>query len=295
MIAAGDKIAVTGASGFIGGYLVDALREQGFCPVTVGRDAQSDRQTDYGADSLRAALSGCRAVVHLAGRRMTREDDPMDLAPFLAPNVEAVGQLARAAGAEGLDCVVLASTIAVYSAATPAPFREDGPTHPMNAYALSKLMAESYLEMLTRKSGLRTVCLRLAAVYGHGEKGTPALMRFINQAQAGQTLRLTGNTNYTIDQIYVRDAVGAILAALLSDQARGVCNIGGGRAWTVRDLAQTANEVFENAGNLDRSDAHEAEAVQSVMDLTRAAQLLGWSPAYDLRRGLEDLKAICDT
>lgn len=292
MIGPGAKIAVTGASGFIGRYLCDDLVAAGFQPVRIGRGAGCDRQTDYGADSLRAAVSGCAAVVHLAGRRMTRDDAPMDPAPFFDPNVEATGRLARAAKAEGIERLVFASTIAVYSPATPSPYREDGPTHPVNAYALSKLMAEAYLAMLERAGqSPAALSLRLAAVYGHGEKGTPALMKFAGQAAAKERITLSGNPNYTIDQIYVRDATAAILAALQRPTpASGVVNIGGGQAWTVAEIARAANAAFGNDGNLDDSATSPAPAHKAVMDLRRAAEMLGWQPVYDLAKGMSDLR-----
>jgi nucleoside-diphosphate-sugar epimerase len=294
MIAPGSRIAVTGASGFIGGYLCDDLAASGFVPVRIGRGAGADRQTDYSLDSLKSALSGCAAVVHLAGRRMTREDAPMDPGPFFEPNVLATGLLARAALAEGLGRLVFASTIAVYSSATPSPYRESGPTHPVNAYALSKLAAESYLEMLCRaKVAPPALSLRFAAVYGHGEKGTPALMKFVNQAEAGQTITLSGNPDYTIDQIYVRDATAAIMAALHAPQhLTGSVNIGGGTAWTVGQIARTANAVFGNDGNLDDSAATPGPAHQAVMDIGLARQALGWAPKFDLASGMADLRAL---
>ncbi|ABL71623.1 NAD-dependent epimerase/dehydratase family protein [Paracoccus denitrificans] len=292
MIAPGSFVGVTGASGFIGRHLCADLRAAGLRPVAIGRGPEAERQTDYSPESLRAALAGCAAVVHLAGRRMTREDAPMELAPFLGPNVEATGHLARAAQAEGVERIVFASTIAVYSAASPAPWREDGPVHPVNAYALSKLMAEHYLEMLARaRQAPPALSLRFAAVYGHGEKGTPALMKFVNQAAAGETITLSGNPDYTIDQLYVTDATAAILAALsVSAPLSGACNIGGGRAWTVAEIARTANAVFGNDGNLDDSATTPGQAHQAVMDLAQANRILGWQPAHDLQAGLADLR-----
>lgn len=284
-------VAVTGASGFIGGYLCAALEEAGDRVLRLGRGApatDTDRQTDYSRDSLTAALAGADAVVHLAGRRMTREDAPMDLGPFWQPNVASIADLVEASRAVGVTRLVLASTIAIYSPASGLPYREDAPARPINAYALSKLMAEAHLEMLTRARGPSSVALRLAAVYGHGEKGTPALMKFVGQAQAGETIVLTGNADYRIDQLYVRDAVSAIQAALTSE-ARGVYNIGGGRALPVSEIAETANAVFGNAGNIRYDTDSDAPMPETMMALDRAAAELGWQPAFDLRSGLVEM------
>ena len=285
-------IAVTGGSGFIGGYLRAALQEAGYRVLNIGRSApktDSDRQTDYTKPSLTQALSGADAVLHLAGRRMTRDDAPMDLAPFWQPNVAGIADLVEAARDTGVQRLVLASSIAVYSAPSGLPYREDAPAHPVNAYALSKLMAEQHLELLTRSGDMSACALRLAAVYGHGEKGTPALMKFIDQATRGETLTLGGNPNYVIDQLYVRDAVSAFIAALETD-IRGAYNIGGGVAHRVADLAQSVNDVFGNAGNLVLNTDSDGPMPQTVMALARAQADLGWTPAYDLRAGLEDFR-----
>lgn len=289
-------VAVTGASGFIGGYLCAALEEAGDRVLRLGRGApaaDTDRQTDYSRDSLIAALAGADALVHLAGRRMTREDAPMDLGPFWQPNVASIADLVEASRAVGVTRLVLASTIAIYSPASGLPYREDAPARPINAYALSKLMAEAHLEMLTRARGPSSVALRLAAVYGHGEKGTPALMKFVGQARAGETIVLTGNADYRIDQLYVRDAVSAIQAALACG-ARGVYNIGGGRALPVSEIAETANAVFGNADNVRYDTDSDAPMPETVMALDRAAAELGWRPAFDLKSGLEDFRAVRD-
>ncbi len=290
-------IAITGGSGFIGRYLADDLSAAGYTPIVLGRDPASGtngRQTDYSRESLKATLEGVDAVVHLAGRRMTREDDQNDVTPFLRPNVEVVADLMSACASLGVKKVVYASTIAVYSPASGLPYRETAPTRPINAYALSKLMGESCVEMLGRLHGLAALSLRFAAVYGHGEKGTPALMKFVNQAGKREKLVLKGNMDYRIDQIYIRDVTAAILSSLRSPCAAGVFNIGGGRALPILEIAETVNAVFDNAGNLSVEDEVKKEAPRTVMDLEAARATLGWEPRYSLRSGLEDFRNTRD-
>lgn len=292
---AGGKVAVTGASGFIGRYLCEDLEAAGYMPLRLGRGAAlgaEGRQTDYSRASLARALEGAEAVVHLAGRRMTRQDDPDDITPFQGPNVAVIGDLVAAAKQAGVRRIVLASSIAVYGSDAVQPWGESTRAMPINAYARSKLMAEAKLGMLTRAGGPPSVALRLAAVYGHGEKGTPAMMRFVDQAMAGETILLTGHPESRIDQIYVRDATAAIIAALRHGEATGVYNIGGGVALPVRRIAETVNVIFGNAGNLiDKTDSNVPTA-RCVMALERAARDLGWSPTYDLQTGLQDMRKV---
>ncbi|MEQ1955725.1 NAD(P)-dependent oxidoreductase [Mesorhizobium sp. CN2-181] len=293
------KVAVTGASGFIGRYLVETLIGDGHQVVALGR-ANSDKsarggltalKTDYSEESLKAAFAGVQAIVHLAGRRMTREDEPNRLAPFMEPNVLATENLMRAAKAAGVGKVVIASTIAVYSAKNEVPYRETEVPLTLNAYGLSKLMAEQYANLYAPTAGVVLTNLRFAAVYGHGEKGTPALMRFINEATEKRTLTLQGNRLISIDQLYVRDAVGAVLAALDDKNAGGTFNIGCGDAYSVVQMAETVNAVFGNAGNLVTENSHEAPVRKNRMDIAHAAAVLGWRPRYGLAEGLADFLA----
>ncbi|MBP1857793.1 NAD-dependent epimerase/dehydratase family protein [Rhizobium herbae] len=290
-------IAITGGSGFIGRYLVDDLKAAGYAPVVLGRAPAPDaraRQTDYSRESLKSVLEGVDAVVHLAGRRMTREDNQDDVSPFLHPNVEVVGNLMAACASAGVRKVIYASTIAVYSPASGLPYKETSPPRPINAYALSKLMGESCVEMHARLHGLAALSLRFAAVYGHGEKGTPALMKFIDQAGKREKLVLKGNMDYRIDQIYIRDATAAILSSLRTPCSAGVFNIGGGRALPVLEIAETVNDVFDNTGNLSVEDEVKKEAPRTVMDLEAARATLGWEPRFSLRSGLEDFRSTRD-
>lgn len=291
-------VAVTGASGFVGGYVVEALNAAARVVISLGRGDRGPRgaehrQTDYAPGSLRKALEGVDAVIHLAGRRMTREDDPTDPSPFFQPNVMVLKDLVDAANAVGAKRFVFASTIAVYTPAGGAPYREDVPPRPLNAYGLSKLTAEHYLDALTQKGGLKALALRFSAIYGAGEKGSPALMSFVNQARAGKPLNITGDPNYQIDELYVRDAAAAAVKAL-DAEATGVVNIGSGVGSRLIDIAETANEVFGNAGNLVVTGKAASSPVCRRMAIDRATAKLDWSPAYNLREGLLDFKRTSD-
>lgn len=298
MRLAGATVAVTGATGFVGRYLLERLVELDCKPLALTRtpcDLGSEvmvAATHYTPEELADLMTGVDAVVHLGGRRMTREDEPSRIDPFLDPNVVLTGNLLDAAMERGVERFLLASTIAVYSPACPMPYREDAGAHPANAYALSKMFAEDYLTLKARGSKMEAAALRLAAIYGHGEKGTPALMKFVNQAHNRQTLRLTGDPNHHIDQIYVRDAVSAFIAALEARSVDGAYNIGCGEALSVDHIATSVNRIFGNAGNLDSEDAVPKPPRATYMNIARAGRDLGWKPAYSLEQGLEDFRSM---
>ena len=296
----GRRIAVTGATGFVARYLMAELSAQGAEVIGLSRgtadlgDTIRSFATDYSADSLKPALQGCDAVMHLAGRRMTHEDNQLDPDPFFAPNVLATGALFDAAAEAGAWQFVFASTIAIYGPSCPMPYQEAYATQPLNAYAATKRMAEVLLEQKSKGCGMNVTSLRLAAIYGYGEKGTPALMRFVGQAEQGETLKLTGNRNYCIDQLYVRDATRAFMTALNQSEGYQVLNIGGGQQTRVEDIAKTVNDVFANEGKLDSSGAADGPANATYMQISKADALIGWKPKYTLDAGLRDFRETRD-
>lgn len=295
------KVAVTGATGFIGRYLVRALADAGWEVIALGRDADRLRTleapgvrsfpTGYGED-LAAALEGAEAVIHLAGRRSQRSDDPLSFKLFSVSNLELLETLVFAARDAGVSTFVLASTIAVYSVANTVPFAETETPVPLNPYGLSKLAGEQLLSLWGRELGMRTTSLRLAASFGYGERVSAVLMRFATEARAGQTLTVRGNGRTGIDQIYVRDVVRAFEACLSRKAPGGVFNIGAGRVFTLLEMAEAVNEAFGNVGNLRVEDPRGGDAPRPYMSIEAARRHLGWSPQWPLERALRD---FCQT
>lgn len=291
------KVAVTGATGFIGRYLVSALAAAGWEVVALGRDPALLRTleapgirtfaTGYG-DDLGEALDGAQAVVHLAGRRSQRTDDPLSFKPFAAVNLELLESLFFAARDAGVSTFVLASTIAVYSGANTVPYTETQTPAPLNPYGLSKLTGEQLLALWGGACGMRTVSLRLAASFGYGERPSAVLMRFAAEAWARRPLIVRGNGRTGIDQIYVRDVVRAFEASLSRDAPGGIFNIGAGRVFTLLEMAETVNAAFGNVGNLRIEDPQEGDAPQPYMSIEAARDRLGWSPQWSLEGALDD-------
>ncbi|MFT4953727.1 MAG: UDP-glucose 4-epimerase [Brevundimonas sp.] len=296
------RVAVTGASGFIGRYLVPALVAGEHEVVALGREAgglaplQGDgvtvRATDYGAGDLAYALKGVEAVVHLAGRRSQRDDDPLSFRPFAETNLNLLETLFFAARDAGVSRFVQASTIAVYSAANAVPYAETDLPVPLNPYGLSKLTSEQLLTLWGGKTGMRTNSLRLAASYGYGERISAVLMKFADAAWRRQTLTVRGNGRIGIDQIYVKDVVRAFAAALAPDAPGGAFNVGAGRVFTLLEMAEAVNAAFGNHGNLRIEDPQNGPAPAPHMSIEAARQGLGWKPEFSLGRALRD---FCET
>jgi nucleoside-diphosphate-sugar epimerase len=204
LAAAGRRVVVTGAGGFIGRAVMRALAARGFAVRGLVRDlapACDDVEvraigdlTPMNAHALAEMLRDADVAVHLAARvHVPARADAQ--AAYRAMNVDLTERLARAAAACGIAHFVFASSIKVNGEATQPgrPFRESDPPQPQDAYARSKWEAEIALAQVAAATGLRVTALRLPLTYGPEAKANfAALARAIRR---GIPLPLAGIDN----------------------------------------------------------------------------------------------------
>lgn len=127
------------------------------------------------------------------------------------------------------------------------PIREDHPTEPLTAYGRSKVVCERYLQETSAVRGCVLTVLRLAQVYGPGERPIKAIPRFIEAIRAGRPPLIYGDGSDLRDYVYVDDAARAMVLAL-EREAGGVFNISSGQPRSILDvariLAQAVHERF---------------------------------------------------
>jgi nucleoside-diphosphate-sugar epimerase len=168
------RIAVTGASGFAGRYLSAWLAQRYYQVLRVSRDPAlgPDVRTirpEPGLRDLRAAFAGADVVAHLAARAHRMEDTAGDpLARYRAVNVELTRTAVRAAADAGARMFIFASSVKAMGERTTIPWTEQMEPRPVDPYGLSKLEAERVVGEEGARYGLRTVILRLPAMYGPG-------------------------------------------------------------------------------------------------------------------------------
>lgn len=281
------KVAVTGSTGFLGSYLLSALRSDGIDAIGLGRSDSAEVVTDYSDKHLCEVFAGVDCVVHLAARTMLRSDEPDDISVFLDPNVILASNVYRCARSAGVKRFVFASSRSVYGSENQEPFDERDIARPNTAYGLSKLMAEMSLNLLSKYGKGPEVCaLRMAAYFGYGERESPVLMKFVGQAMRQEKIVVTGNPEYAIDQLYVEDAAKAFSAAVRSVGVTGTFNIGCGRRLSLREIAETVNRVFHNPQPVQYRNVRSASGFGGWMDINSALEKLQWSPCYSLSEGL---------
>lgn len=220
------RVAVTGATGFIGRHLVEELREGGYLVRGLARHPPAGRVgvewssiadvTDR--ESIRRGMESVDAVVHLASRvHVMRETDPNPLRAFRETNVHGTRVVLEEAVGAGAGTFVFVSSIKAVAEESRSPLTEDVEPGPEDPYGISKLEAED-LALELGEGKLRVVILRPPMVYGPGMKGN--MLRLFSAVDRGIPLPLGWIENRR-SLVYVGNVVAAIRSLLEHPSASG--------------------------------------------------------------------------
>jgi len=291
------KIAVTGASGFIGTELLGELEKSKGIVVTAitrGGSARADspfctwKDTDWSAGSLTEALDGAEAVIHLAGVRGTTSD-PADY----AVNMEMTQNLLEAMTKAGTKRIVFASTISVYDDEDEIPWEEDGSLKGRTMYGESKISCERLIQEYAGKYRFTYGIVRIAQVLGEGEKHRGMMNVFIDTAASGGALKVIGKSEAKRQYLYVKDLtkILTVLAAGSDIVDAGkdiIVNAGMPEAYTNLEIAKIVNKVYCNETPIDYDDSSPETIRPSNMDISRLKKL-GFMP-LDMEEALREMK-----
>ena len=214
------RIVITGASGFIGSHLVPALVAEDYEPICVmepGAENTFVGAQTYSVDictaqGLSKALTGAKAVVHLAARNhVLRETEKDPLSAYRGVNVEGTRNVVRATVQAGAQWFIHFSSVKAMGEGGDAVFDENSPCNPSTPYGISKLESEEVVRQETEESGLRAVIFRLPMAYGPRNLGN--LPRMIRWADRGLPFPLFQPDNLR-SMVYVGNVVHAILLAI---------------------------------------------------------------------------------
>jgi UDP-glucuronate 4-epimerase len=290
------RYVVTGAAGFIGSHLAEALvaAEHDVLALDCFTDYYDARlkeenaaeleiaRIDLAEDPLDDLLADADGVFHFAGQPGVRAsfagfDD------YLRRNVLASQRLFDAAAAAGTR-VVFASSSSVYGDAERYPTPEDAVPQPISPYGVTKLACEQLVSAYTRSDGLEAVVLRLFTVYGPRQRPDMAFARIIAALAEGGTFELFGDVSRGCT--FVGDVVEASVAAMERAPAGAVYNVGGGAEATMREAIAVCERVSGRSLDVRFRRAAPGDARRTSADSSRIRAELGWQPRVGLEPGL---------
>ncbi len=304
MESAGSTVLVTGGAGFIGSHLVDRLCREGH-RVRVLDNFATGRRENLAAmpdgvelvegdvqsyEQVHRCVSGCELVFHEAAvpsvPRSVR--DPLT---SHAANVTGTLNVLLSARDEGVRRVVFASSSSTYGANRELPAREQTPALPISPYAVGKLAAEGYCRAFFEVYGLETVALRYFNIFGPRQdplsEYAAVIPRFITSMLEGRSPVVYGDGEQSRDFTYVDNAVAAnLLAADAEGVAGQTFNIACGATISLNALLEELGEITGTGIAAVHEEPRPGDVRNSLADISRAREALGYEPEIDLREGL---------
>ena len=288
------RFAVTGAAGFIGSHLSEALDARG--DEVVGIDCFTDyydpalkAENAAGREILRLDLAeddldfaGLDGIFHLAGQPGVRSFG--DVFPlYLRRNVLASQRVFEAAARDGVR-VVFASSSSIYGAAERYPTPESTPPHPLSPYGITKLACEQLADAYAREFGLDCVVLRYFNAFGPRQRPDMAFTRVALALAEGAHFELFGDGDQSRGWTYVADVVDATIAAM--GAGSGTYNVGGAHEASMNETIALFEQVSGRTLDVSRSAAVPGDQRRTKADTTRIETELGWAPRVSLEDGV---------
>jgi len=290
------KYVVTGAAGFIGSHLSEALLARG--DEVVGVDCFTDyydpalkeenargidvRRVDLAEDSL--DLDGVDGVFHLAGQPGVRsfgEAFPL----YLRRNVLATQRVFQSAAGAGVR-VVFASSSSIYGEAERYPTPEETTPRPISPYGVTKLACEHLAAAYATAFGLDAVVLRYFTVYGPRQRPDMFFRRVCDALLTGGTFEIYGSGEQSRSFTEVGDTVAATIAAMDGGAPGTVYNVGGGEEASMLEAIALLERAAGRTLDVRHVEVARGDVRRTKAEASRIRDALGWEPRVGLAGGL---------
>lgn len=306
------KILVTGANGFIGRELCNALIEKGYIVRGTVRSKESAESLPdnvepviigpIGPDTYWSdALKEIDVIIHLAARvHVMNETAPDPLAAFRQVNTQGTEHLARTASSVGVQRLVYISSVKVNGDGRIEPYAVQDEPDPQDPYAVSKYEAEQALHRIAGETGMEIVVIRPPLVYGHGVGGN--FLRLLEAVHRGIPLPFASINNLR-SFIYLGNLVDSIITCINHSKASGQTYlVSDGEDVSTPELIKRLAKalgvteclfpfpsfLFRLLGKLTgRADEAKRLIGSLVVDSTKIRTDLGWKPPYTMEQGLK--------
>lgn len=307
------KVLITGADGFIGSHLTEALVRQGYNTRAfvqynsfnswgwlnnLPADLSSAFEVVLGdvrdQDSVTSAVKGCDAVLHLAALIAIPYSYSAP-SSYFETNLNGTLNVLRAGRALGVDRIIHTSTSEVYGTARFVPITEEHPLQSQSPYSASKTAADQLALSFFHSYECPVAILRPFNVFGPRQSARALIPTVITQIASGLEEIKLGALSPTREFNFVNDTVRAFLAALSANGIFGeVINVGNGFEISVGEIAFLIAELMQKDVKIVSEEKRMRPAGSEVerlcADNSKAQRLLGWTPAYGdisgLKRGL---------
>lgn len=316
-------IIVTGASGFVGFYLVDQLHEQGYDVLAVDKSGKEESgyfikkgipflelDITKESDFIKLPVQDVQVFINLACvQPANMKDEEYDPAKYISVNVLGVVNILKFCRKNNIKRVL--HTIShrnvqglwekgeVINEESPRAIKFTGK---YSMFSISESAATDIIEYFNQDFGMNGIVFRLPSVYGYGhhenlfKNGKVAktgLGVFIDNAVNGKPFEIWGDKDKGRDVVYVKDVVSAIITALGCPQAKGMYNIASGKKLSLQQQVDAVIKIFSSPSKPSKIiyKPEQPNSIDScVYDIRKAKRELGWEPKYSFEDMLRDYK-----
>jgi nucleoside-diphosphate-sugar epimerase len=301
---------VTGAAGFIGARTTELLIKDGHTVLGIDNmnNAYDPRMKEYRLRKLQTMpeftfykldisdksiidqLKGYKfdGVINLAARAGVRYSvaDPW---VFVESNMFGTLNMLELCRQTGTKKFIGASTSSIYGEDPPYPTPESASSsYPLQPYAASKKGAEAMAHAYHHLHNIDVTIMRFFTVYGPAGRPDLSIFRFVQWISEGHPVRVNGDGEQSRGFTYIDDIARGIIAAL-KPLGFEIINLGGHEVITINNLIKLIEDVVGRKAIIQYGPPDPADMRSNWADVTKAGELLGWEPQFNLREGVKRL------
>jgi UDP-glucuronate 4-epimerase len=305
------RVLVTGAAGFLGSHVSEALVARG--DDVVGLDnfdafyGREVKEQNLGglkkakgfrfvegdirdAALVRGLLATGDVIVHLAAKAGVRPS-LLDPQAYVSTNIQGTTTMLEAARDAGVTAFVLAGSSSVYGDTAPVPFREDYPAlDPISPYAATKRACELLTSTFVHLYGMRAISLRFFTAYGPRQRPDLAIHTFTRLIAAGKPVLQYGDGSTERDYTYVDDIVQGVVAATDWAHQPGaafeIVNLGESKTTRLDTLIALIGSALGRTPVIERRPMQPGDVKRTAADISRARALLDYRPTTAVEDGI---------
>lgn len=293
------KVAITGASGMVGTYLIEEAIRRGIDLVCISRRAPLTSQKNWIqldlADipvpaKLDEIFSGVDAIIH-AGAYVPKPNAIVDENHILKVNVNATFELSKWASEHNVPLVFL-SGATVYKNAFESDINENsaqGLSNIGGLYGYTKFLAEQALNFYVGKNSSKFVILRPSSIYGMGLSADKLVMKFLLTAKRNEIIKVTAPVDDKVDLVHALDVAQACFSSLVNE-SWGVFNIASGRLYSYKDIAEACVKITGNGKvEIEKTIQSRLPLTQFALNTDLARKKLNFHTTFTLEQGLKEI------
>lgn len=304
-------IMVTGAAGFIGSHVCEALIKEK--KQVIGIDNFNDyyspkikesnievlkqhnsftlyKEDIKNIDSLKKIFKDNKIekIIHLAARVGVRPSISMpDI--YIKDNIQGTLNMLESAKENGIKNFVFGSSSSVYGSNKKIPFSEDDEVNKqISPYGFTKRSCELLCNTYCNLYGINIACLRFFTVYGPRGRPDMAIYKFTKMINEGKEIEVYGNGTSSRDYTYVSDIVRGILLALGKNKGFDIINLGDNSPVMLKDVISSIEKNLGKKAKIKMVEKQRGDMEVTYADISKAKNLLQWSPKINFDEGIKN-------